>query len=271
MAEATMPFDITFKTKYCGSGVYAVSAPMGEQIYLVTGVERAAVIDTGMGIGSLKAAVNSITELPLIIINTHGHPDHAGGNAEFDTLAYMHPADNGVYNEMCTAEFRVSDIRKVCGMPVPKWEDAIIPFTPQNMPLSDKQEFDLGGRSLTVSHLPGHTYGSVVLYDKGNGILFSGDALTSNETWLYLDYSTTLEVYHNELVAFAEKKLEIASVFSGHLPIPTPAAILDDMISLTQKILDGEIAGEPFETFAGKGLRAERKTAKIIYNPERLR
>jgi hypothetical protein len=43
------------------------------------------------------------------------------------------------------------------------------------------------------------------------------------------------------------------------------------MISLTGKILDGAIVGKPFETFAGRGLRAEYQTAKIIYNPERLR
>lgn len=264
-------FSTAFKTKNCGNGVYAVSAPMEEQIYVVVGTEKAAVIDTGMGIGSLKEAARAITRLPFVVINTHGHPDHAGGNAEFDALAYMHPDDTDVYSKMCTVEFRIGDIRGIFGRPVPEWEDALAPFAPKTVPLEDGQGFGLGGRTLTAYHLPGHTYGSVVLYDRENRLLFSGDGLTSNETWLYLDYSTTLEAYHGALVAFAGKGLEIASVFPGHLPIPAPTAILDDMISLTGKILDGAIVGKPFETFAGRGLRAEYQTAKIIYNPERLR
>ena len=52
------------------------------------GQDQAALIDTGMGIGSLLSIVRSITSLPLVVVNTHGHPDHAGGNVEFSHVFF---------------------------------------------------------------------------------------------------------------------------------------------------------------------------------------
>ena len=60
--------------------------------YLVLGKERACVIDTMNGYNDLYKTVRGITDMPLTVVNTHGHPDHIYGNVFFDE-AYMHPAD----------------------------------------------------------------------------------------------------------------------------------------------------------------------------------
>ena len=60
-----------------------------------SGEEKACLIDTMMGYNDLYKAVRSITDKPLIVINTHGHPDHIYGNVYFDK-AYMNPADREV-------------------------------------------------------------------------------------------------------------------------------------------------------------------------------
>ena len=60
--------------------------------YVVAGTKLAAVIDTSIGMSNIRAAAESVTSLPLICINTHGHGDHMGGNWAFDK-AYIHPAD----------------------------------------------------------------------------------------------------------------------------------------------------------------------------------
>ncbi|MDR1537209.1 MAG: MBL fold metallo-hydrolase [Clostridiales bacterium] len=262
---------IDFEIKNCGGGIYAVTAPMKEQIYLVLGEKQALVIDTGMGIGSLKAVINKLTHLPLIVVNTHGHPDHAGGNGEFDLPAYLHPADADVYNEMCTEEFRLSDVNKILGCSAPEFEKSIIKFAPKTLPLDVAQNIDLGGRILTLYHIPGHTHGSVMLYDSQTKTLFSGDALHTLDLWLYLDYSTALEAYHKSVADFEQNAPEIDRILAGHIPAPENTDVIHDMPILTGKILNGEIAGTPHKTFAGVGLRVEYKTAKIIYNPERLR
>ena len=60
--------------------------------YLVVGHERACVIDTMNGYNDLYQAVRELTDKPLTVVNTHGHPDHIFGNMFFQD-AYLHPAD----------------------------------------------------------------------------------------------------------------------------------------------------------------------------------
>ena len=92
-----------------GNGIYNIATPpVGFQQYLILGQEKALLIDSGMGIGSLRKEVEKITDLPVILINTHGHPDHAGGNAEF-APALMCPAEFDVYEQMATLEYRKKD------------------------------------------------------------------------------------------------------------------------------------------------------------------
>lgn len=62
--------------------------------YLVEGNEKACLIDTGSGIGSLRAYVDSLTNLAYDVVLTHGHVDHASGAWEFkDKKVYLHPED----------------------------------------------------------------------------------------------------------------------------------------------------------------------------------
>ena len=59
--------------------------------YLVVGRERACVIDTMNGYCDLGRAVRELTDKPVTVVNTHGHPDHIFGNVYF-TQAFLHPA-----------------------------------------------------------------------------------------------------------------------------------------------------------------------------------
>ncbi len=61
-------------------------------MYLVIGQDSALLIDTGTGAGNLLECVRTITTLPLIVVNTHGHPDHAGSNYRFEEI-YAHSLD----------------------------------------------------------------------------------------------------------------------------------------------------------------------------------
>ena len=66
-------------------GYFRIGSTESVFSYLIVGKERAALIDTGYGLGDLKAAAEEITRRPLLILNTHGHCDHMGGNAQFGT------------------------------------------------------------------------------------------------------------------------------------------------------------------------------------------
>lgn len=59
-------------------------------MYLTIGPEKAMLIDTGFGLGDTKALVDQLTgNMPLIVVNTHDHYDHAYGNCRFDKV-YCH-------------------------------------------------------------------------------------------------------------------------------------------------------------------------------------
>ena len=264
-----MEYRINFVQSSLGDGVTAVSAPMGEKIYVIEGKRRAMVIDTGMGIGSLKDCINSFCHKPLVVVNTHGHPDHAGGNAEFDKV-YLHSDDMSLYYEMVTRRYRIADVKKILGDDGKFYMDNMVDISDDIEPLSEGTIFDLGGRTVTVYKLEGHTKGSVVFYDSLTKWLFVGDAISLKDTWVYLDYSTSLVKYRNSLLNFRTKKLEITKILSGHEPNEAPPELLQIRLDCLNKIIFGELKGEEITTFAGRGKRVEYKGTSLIYNEKRI-
>jgi len=81
-----------FSATKAGDGLWIISDHGSDNIYLVEGKDKALLIDTGLGVARLNAFVKTLTTKPLIVVNTHGHPDHAGGDFEFKSI-YADPAD----------------------------------------------------------------------------------------------------------------------------------------------------------------------------------
>src|SRR5215467_7926492 len=72
--------------------VFAIYEPhQSEEVisYLIVGERRALLFDTGMGISSIKKAASELTKLPIVVLNSHTHDDHVGGNWEFTTIYGM--------------------------------------------------------------------------------------------------------------------------------------------------------------------------------------
>lgn len=263
--------DIKFLHLDFGEGIFAISAPASEQMYLVCGSKRAALIDTGMGIGSLKDYVSKLTDLPLIVINTHGHPDHAGGNGEFkDNPIYLSDADLGIYATMCMPEYRQNDVRFMIGDDVDKIQSEFITGLPKTINITDGTVFDLGDRKLMTIAVPGHTAGSICLYDDKTHCLFGGDALTNGDTWLFLDHCLPMVTYLTSMVRLLDMDLPITRIFPGHLPTPVAPDMILRKIACAKAIVKDPKIGLPVKTFAGSGLRCEMNGGSIIYDPLKI-
>jgi hydroxyacylglutathione hydrolase len=260
----------SFKVDYFGSGIYIIQAPlMREGIYLVEGEKNDLLIDTSMGAYSLKEAIAPYLKHPLLVLDTHGHPDHAGGNGEFDKV-YLHQADLKLFLESCQVSYRFSDLQKQFGKEADKLKDVMVPFKNNVIPLNDCDVIDLGNRRLSVIWTPGHTHGSVCLYDEKAEVLFTGDTVTEAGQWIYLPVSTSLKTYDESLKKLLQMKLKIRYLMPGHTPAPIDPLMIEKKEKLARDILAHKVVGKLFKTFAGTGFEAEEDGAVIIYDPLRL-
>ena len=84
--------DPWFEVYKAAPGVFAIYEPHQWEetiVYLIVGEQRALEFDTGMGISDIRKVTQELTRLPVIVLNSHTHPDHVGGNWEFDTVYGM--------------------------------------------------------------------------------------------------------------------------------------------------------------------------------------
>jgi glyoxylase-like metal-dependent hydrolase (beta-lactamase superfamily II) len=163
-------------------GIFAIYEPgQFEEVisYLIVGNERALLFDTGLGIGSMREAISGLTSLEPIIVNSHTHSDHVGGNHEFESVygtatEYTRTSAEGRPHEDL-AEF-VSEgwIWKPTPPGFSKDTYRGEPFTIAKT-IEDGEVLDLGGRKLEVLLTPGHAPDALCLLDRENRLLFTGD------------------------------------------------------------------------------------------------
>lgn len=188
--------------------------------YLVLGEERAALIDTGTGLGNIKKVVSELTGLPVIVVNTHTHWDHIGGNHLFTEIAcYNHPEcikkmTSGVSNEKLRPSITGDSIWKPLpeGIDVETW--AIPPVEPTSL-LEEGLLIDLGGRTLETIHTPGHSPGSICLLDKKNRILFTGDTYFPGPLYAHSE-DVNIQDYMASINKLAERLSEYDFLCAGH-------------------------------------------------------
>ena len=80
--------DPWFEVYRPATDVFAIYEPQqAEEVisYLIIGKKRALLFDTGMGISDIKKVTAELTKLPIVVLNSHTHDDHVGGNWQFET------------------------------------------------------------------------------------------------------------------------------------------------------------------------------------------
>lgn len=163
--------------------------------FLLIGEEHALLIDTGLGIDSIKAEVDKLTDLPIIVCTTHIHTDHIGGHTEFSTH-YVHEAEvewleKGIPGRPLEAVKK--DLIRDCTQPLPtifSIEDFTLFTGKAARILKDLDYIDLGGRTIQVLHTPGHSPGHLCFWEQASGNLFTGDLLYI-DTPIYAFYPST--------------------------------------------------------------------------------
>jgi glyoxylase-like metal-dependent hydrolase (beta-lactamase superfamily II) len=213
-------------------------------MYLVEGRQRALLIDTGMGIGDLHALVAQLTTLPVLVVNTHTHADHTGGNWQFPAIANLDTPFTRTKAKGSTEIRSELEPGKLCGA-VPK---AFNPATYATRPwqtsrwLHDGDTIDLGGLTLTVLSTPGHTPDSLCLFDPASGLLFTGDTYYPGPIYVFGPGSDPA-AYQNSVDRLAALAPRVRLVLGAHNAPGTPPAILPELAKEFAAVRAGKIAG----------------------------
>lgn len=203
---------------------------------LFVGDEKALLFDTGYGLSNLPEVIREITDLPLVVVNSHGHIDHCCGNYHFPA-AYIHPADMELARASNSSDSRASVATQAKNILDPRERrmrnilpedfcesDYVFARDTELLPIREGDTFPLGGLTLEVIEFPGHTAGSIGLYDQADGLLFLGDAM-NNGTWLFMENSRPLSVYIQSIKKALA--LPFAQFLISHADAPLPKAELE--------------------------------------------
>ena len=257
-----------FDVRELEPGVHLLGEPGHVNSFLVQGSRSALLLDTGLGVADIRAVAKELTDKPLLVVNSHYHFDHTGGNRLFDEIAIHRtggpllerevPADwpalymdytrrlleawgpykraDDMYFHLLTAERLVR--------PLPDGFDPagyrILPSRATRL-LEDGDVLDLGGRRLRVLHTPGHSPDCICLLDEDNGLLFGGDTVNTGPVYAQYEESD-LGQFAASLARLAAMRDGLRRVFVCHyMRLENEPSLLAEMAAGFQRILDRDV------------------------------
>ncbi|MGN0467741.1 MAG: MBL fold metallo-hydrolase [Acutalibacteraceae bacterium] len=219
--------DDTYKIDECGRDI----------CYLLLGSEKALLIDCSIGTGDIKGLVKELTDLPVTVAATHAHGDHTGAGYQFGEV-WVHKSECipifRVTNSRYTRKKLISNHMKKNGITEKNIKGRI--WNCKWLPFEDGKTFDLGGRTVTAHHTPGHSVGSVVYTDDKHKLMFTGDN-TCPFLLMKLPYTVSLE----EWLKGAEETLELSKTYTpwcAHGDGKQSTKQIEKTISLVREIIE---------------------------------
>lgn len=193
-----------------------VDAGLRCNIWHVQGRDSDLLVDSGLGVAPLRDEVARLGDRPLLAVASHTHFDHIGNHHEFDQRC-CHPAEADVLSAPTAAntvwqEYRamVAGEQAMSALPYPGFDFAdyvVLPAPPTRL-IDEGDELDLGDRHFRVFHMPGHSPGSLCLYEAATRTLFSGDVLYDGELLDAL-YHSNRDQYRETLARLREIPAEV--------------------------------------------------------------
>lgn len=248
------------KVKQLSDRIYAMD-DAGATGYVVLGNEKALVIDTMNASDDLGAVVRGITDLPLMVVNTHGHGDHICGNIFFEE-AYIHSADLSLAIEFSNFPEFVEETSKH-GLSMPPFKEIL-----------NGEVIDLGGATLDVIHLPGHTAGGICLLYREERVLFTGDGINCH-LWMQLDHSLQMKELKKSLENISWVKEKADKILHGHTMDYMGISLFDELYKGVCDLVEHPELAEndaDYNWFGGVAKQHVFGEGKVIcYAPEKLK
>ena len=237
--------EVWFEVYRIREDIFAVYEPgQFEEVisFLIIGSDRALLFDSGLGIGNMRSVIDSLTDQDVIVLNSHTHYDHTGGNYQFEKIL-------GRDTEWTRAREAGSTHEDVAEFLAPGWVWKDLPAgfdaeTFRSQPftisttISEGYEIDLGDRVLEVLVTPGHAPDALCLIDRENRLLFTGDTFYLAPLYTHLEGS---DFWHfrqtaTRLAALAE---DVDQVMTAHNVPVVDSDYLTQLGDAFDTIVDG--------------------------------
>jgi len=211
-----------FEVHRIDDGIFAIYEPgQFEEVisFLIVGDDFALMFDTGLGIGNIRRVVEQLTDRDIVVLNSHTHYDHIGGNHLFETiygttLDYTAQRSLGSPPEAVAGFLREGWVWK----PLPDGFDAA-EFRSQPFEIdryvAEGDRIDIGGRVLEVLFTPGHAPDSICLLDRENRLLFTGDTFYLAPLYTHLPGSS-FDDYSRTAARLADLADDIDAAITSH-------------------------------------------------------
>ena len=197
----------------------------GVRVFLLAGEDKALLIDSGMQLTNARDIAESLTSLPVELLNTHADMDHIGSNEQFDSF-YMHPAEEANYRRSGKGG--------------------------RLIPVQNGDELDLGNRNLRIIHLPGHTPGSIAVLDVNHRVLISGDPIQGHGHIFMFGRNRNMNDYIASLEALEKRTDEFDEIWPSHGDLPVYPVCIPKLREAAEKIVNGEAKGKETDFFGRK-------------------
>ena len=242
--------DPWFEVYKPAAGVFAIYEPhQSEEVisYLILGEQRALLFDTGMGISDIKKITTELTKLPIVVLNSHTHDDHVGGNWEFNSI-YGMDTDFTRKNALGSREDAQAEVTpdQICGRLPAGFDPRSYSTRPWKITaqMHDGEKLDLGGRAIEVIATPGHTPDAITLFDRANGLLFTGDTYYPAPIWLFRP-ETDLAAYSASIRRLAALAPQVKLVLGAHNIPVAPPEVLGRLVTAFDQVHAGKVHSTP--------------------------
>jgi glyoxylase-like metal-dependent hydrolase (beta-lactamase superfamily II) len=267
-------------------GVTLVAEPGQVNSWLIHGTERTVLLDTGLGLADISAAIAHAVASPVDVINSHAHVDHVGGNALFERRAIhrlgapllerSYPPDLLVAYATAPGDRRArwEELRAIdvdAGFHVLGPDEVVRSWPPDGAKLEawrvepppptslldDGDVIDLGDRRLRVLHTPGHSPDHICLVDERAGILFAQDQVYYGPHLLYFEDSSVEDWARSARRLADELATSVRIVYCAHcLRASVPPRFLDTLADAAEEVAAGDAPLTPSTGLLGEPVLA---------------
>ncbi len=242
--------DFLFLTSRISRYTTRITDMSGSSCFLIEGSRSSVLVDTGTGLGDLRKCVDGLTKKNLQVILTHGHTDHIGGASQFENV-YISAEDMELAqrnDDQASKLFSASYTNPaVCRdlTPGDMCPPAVRPF----MILESNRVLDLGDVVLEVIPVPGHTKGFIMVLNRTERMIISGDGLNSAVFLIGTD-AADIRTYRKSLLSLKRYEDAYDRCLVSHGPLLADKRVLDGTVRVCDELLSGKTDREPYQ-YAG--------------------